>query len=132
MGLTGENNDAGVVASAIEHLHDYLQPEKIGQISGAKFYVDSLTSPTGVIRNGQLQRLDFPKTEIYKWKGYRIPRHDLLIVSGNEPPINWDGYTELLATLSEDLAVRQMMGIGAYYHATASHTRDVRLYTVFN
>ena len=131
MGLSGYNDPAGVVTDSIQHMHAHFKPTKIGEIGGSRFYIHSLTPPTGIIREGRVERRVFPRTHVYAWENYQTPRHDLIIVSGDEPDLNWDKYAESVVGLSKEFGVEDVFMLGAR-HTNMPHTRGARLFAVYN
>jgi proteasome assembly chaperone (PAC2) family protein len=87
--------DAKRVATyAAEYLIEKLGAEKIGEIEDSlKFYDFAIERPLIKIEEGLVKGYEFPKNELYMWKN-NLGDHDLVILIGVEPHLNWSGYVD--------------------------------------
>lgn len=128
-GFRGSSNVENVAADTIKHLHSRLHPRLIGRTSG-RFYTSSYTPPHMIVKNGLIEQLDFPRIEMHSKENYRIPRHDLVVLSGDEPE-DWEkGAWEVIQML-ERLNIKRMITIGGIY-SLVPHTRPPYVSGAFN
>jgi proteasome assembly chaperone (PAC2) family protein len=114
-------SDAGSVASdTLEYLMDVLHPEVFATLKNEPFMHYTLDRPVGRIQEGIILDLESPITQFQYWQN-PSGEHDLILVLGKEPQLNWQLYCRVILDLLGRLAVKKLFTIGGVQD-TISHT----------
>jgi len=119
--------DAGDAATtAARHVRDRLGGEVIGGIDAEPFYDFTSTRPY-VRLEGTERHIDWPANEIAV---VQIPTstHDLLVLVGIEPQLQWRTFTQQILSLIDEFKVELVISLGALI-ADVVHSRPARVYS---
>lgn len=119
--------DAGDAATtAARHVRDRLGGEVIGSIDAEPFYDFTSTRPY-VRLEGTERHIDWPANEIAV---VQIPTssHDLLVLVGIEPQLQWRTFTQQILSLIDEFEVELVISLGALI-ADVVHSRPARVYS---
>ncbi len=119
--------DAGDAATtAARHVRDRLGGEVIGGIDAEPFYDFTSTRPY-VRLEGTERHIDWPANEI---AAVQIPTstHDLLVLVGIEPQLQWRTFTQQILSLIDEFKVELVISLGALI-ADVVHSRPARVYS---
>ncbi|MEZ5407840.1 MAG: PAC2 family protein [Acidimicrobiales bacterium] len=119
--------DAGDAATtAARHVRDRLGGEVIGGIDSEPFYDFTSTRPY-VRLEGTERHIDWPANEI---AAVQIPTstHDLLVLVGIEPQLQWRTFTQQILALIDEFDVELVISLGALI-ADVVHSRPARVYS---
>ena len=117
--------DAGAVAAtAGTFLRHRWQSDVIARFDRDALIDYRARRPTAVVDSGRLRRIDWPEIEvcIAKVDG----PHDMALLLGPEPDMQWDAFGNALIDVCRQLGVETVIGLGAY-PAASPHTRPVRI-----
>jgi proteasome assembly chaperone (PAC2) family protein len=118
--------DAAEVASGTARfLSRKLRARRFAEIDPEELYVFTETRPTTLILAPGQRALEWPSNEFFYWKN-PAGEHDLIILQGREPNLNWREYVEMIMDLSTRLEVSQVIALGGTYDAV-SHRGQVSL-----
>ena len=93
MAFTGWPDAKRVATYAAEYLRDKLKAERIGEIDSNPYNHFTIQRPLVSIKKGLVKSYAAPSNELYTAKS-KASGHDLLILIGTEPHVNWTGYVE--------------------------------------
>lgn len=119
--------DAGDAATtAARHVRDRLGGEVIGGIDAEPFYDFTSTRPY-VRLEGTERQIDWPANEL---AAVQIPTstHDLLVLVGIEPQLQWRTFTQQILSLIDEFKVELVISLGALI-ADVVHSRPARVYS---
>lgn len=119
--------DAGDAATtAARHVRDRLGGEVIGGIDAEPFYDFTSTRPYVRLEGGERQ-IDWPANEIAV---VQVPTssHDLLVLVGIEPQLQWRTFTNQILSLIDEFKVELVISLGALI-ADVVHSRPARVYS---
>ncbi len=119
--------DAGDAATtAARHVRDRLGGEVIAGIDAEPFYDFTSTRPY-VRLEGSDRHIDWPANEI---AAVQIPTstHDLLVLVGIEPQLQWRTFTNQILSLIDEYNVELVISLGALI-ADVVHSRPARVYS---
>lgn len=131
MGLSGWMDSGEVSTGTVNWLTAYLGAEKFAYIEPEGFYIynfpgtmemTSLFRPHTRIVNGRVRMYVLPENAFYYSRA-----SDLVLFSGKEPNLNWQGFGELIFALCADLTIREIYFIGSVA-GLVPHTRDPRIF----
>jgi len=111
IGLGGWPDAGNVSTYSASYLRDKLRCEKFGEIEPSGFYYYAFRRPVVSIEGGVTRSYELPSNELFYWKSDEGP-HDLVILLGVEPDLNWPMYVEAILRISNDLNVRRIYAIG--------------------
>jgi proteasome assembly chaperone (PAC2) family protein len=118
--------DAAEVASGTARfLSRKLRARRFAEIDPEEFYVFTETRPSTLILAPGQRALEWPANELFYWKN-PAGEHDLVILQGREPNLNWREYVDLVLDLATRLEVSQVIALGGTYDAV-SHRGQVSL-----
>jgi hypothetical protein len=106
MAFTGWSDTGSVTTDVATHLVNAYHGERFLQVDPEEYYVFSETRPTVSIGPDGIRELNWPKNEAF---AARLPdaAHDIVVVSGSEPNLNWKTFSsrfaEALAALQPSL-----------------------------
>jgi proteasome assembly chaperone (PAC2) family protein len=119
--------DAGDAAStAARHIRDRLGGQLIGTIDPEPYYDFTTTRPlVRLIPGGR--EIEWPANEI---SSVPVPtsKHDLLMVVGVEPQLQWKSFVRQILSLVDEFDVKLVISLGALI-ADVVHSRPARVYT---
>jgi proteasome assembly chaperone (PAC2) family protein len=118
--------DAAEVASgSARHLARKLRARRFAEIDPEEFYVFTETRPNTIILAPGQRALEWPTNEFFSWNN-PDGEHDIVILQGREPNLNWREYVEIVLDLAKRLDVFQVVALGGTYDAV-SHRGQVSL-----
>ncbi|MGB9627231.1 MAG: PAC2 family protein [Thermodesulfobacteriota bacterium] len=129
IGFEGWPNAAEVSSTALGYLIEHLKGRHFASIPLESFYQLSSLRPVGIIKEGRLVELKFPKNQFYYSK-ISFP-HDVILFQGIEPHLRWTRFVELLLNLAEEFGVSQIITLGGTYDYIP-HTQPPLVSALFN
>ena len=124
--LTGWIDASGAAAAAADALSAEYETSPILRFDEDTFIDFRARRPVMELRDGLNTDLVWSTIEL---RAGRSPSgRDVLVLSGPEPDMAWHRFGRIVADVSVELGVRQMIAFGAYPFA-APHTRPCLLYT---
>lgn len=131
-GFAGWPNGGGVSTDVVDFLKTYLDADRVGEISPDGLYIHSSPSlasrPVVTIQKGFMHAMHFPTNDLYAWQGQN-GSHDLLLLQGIEPDLQWEQFAEAVLECIRTFNVQRLYTIGGYLDY-APHTRVPRLSAV--
>jgi len=122
--LTGWIDASGAAAAAADALSTEYETSPILRFDDDTFIDFRARRPVMELRDGLNTDLVWSTIEL---RAGRSPSgRDVLVLSGPEPDMAWHRFGRIVADVSVELGVRQMIAFGAYPFA-APHTRPPRL-----
>lgn len=132
-GFAGWPNGGGVSTDVVDFLKSYLAAEQIGEITSDGLYIHSSPSlasrPVITIHQGLMKSMSFPTNELYAWHSQENTAHDLILLQGIEPDLNWDEFASVILQCVKTFEVKRLYTIGGYLDY-APHTRETRISAV--
>jgi proteasome assembly chaperone (PAC2) family protein len=119
--------DAGDAATtAARHIRDRLRGEPFAVIDPEPYYDFSAARPLVRLVEGG-REIEWPTNEI---TGVAVPssNHDLLVVIGVEPQLQWKSYTRQILSLINEFDVKLVVSLGALI-ADVVHSRPSTVYS---
>ncbi len=117
-------NDAGEAASsAIDHLEEAWQAERVAELDADEFYVYTDTRPRVALTEGLTRSITWPSTRV----SVASPPgsdHDVVLVRGVEPNLRWRSFCDQLLEIAMALGVERTVTLGALL-ADVPHTRPI-------
>jgi len=105
--------DAGLgAANAMAALRSQLSPSPLATFDPDVFIDYRARRPTMHLRDGVNTGLTWPTIELSV--GRDPTGKDVLLLSGNEPDAQWHRFVGIVTSLTVDLGVQMMVGLGAY------------------
>lgn len=111
IGLGGWPDAGNVSTYSVTYLKDKLECSKFGEIEPSGFYYYALRRPAVKIKGGVTRSYRLPRNELFYWRN-KEGAHDLLILLGVEPDLNWPMYVEAILRISRDMNVPRIYAIG--------------------
>lgn len=111
IGLGGWPDAGNVSTYSVRYLKNKLGCEKFGEIEPSGFYYYAFHRPAVSIEGGVTRGYKLPGNELFYWRNTEGP-HDLLVLLGVEPDLNWPMYVKAILRISSDLSVRRIYAIG--------------------
>jgi proteasome assembly chaperone (PAC2) family protein len=131
-GFAGWPNGGGVSTDVVEFLKTYLDAERVGEITSDGLYIHSSPSlasrPVVTIQRGLMHSMYFPTNDLFAWQDQN-GSHDLLLLLGIEPDLQWEQFAEAVFDCIRTFNVQRLYTIGGYLDY-APHTRVPRLSAV--
>lgn len=119
-------NDAGEAAStAVRHLNDEWDAERIATLDPEDFYDFTVARPHVRLDDGLTRHIDWP-TPTFTAATIRGGAHDVILLSAIEPSLKWRTYCEDVIEVATALGVERVFTLGALL-ADVPHTRPVRV-----
>ena len=117
-------NDAGDAASAaLQFVGASLGATRFARIDPEEFFDFQATRPKVKLNDAQVREIEWPEVEIFAARVPRAPR-DLVLISGAEPSMRWQTFTQLIIDLAEALGTQLVVSLGALL-ADVPHSRPV-------
>jgi proteasome assembly chaperone (PAC2) family protein len=118
--------DAAEVASgSARYLARKLRARRFAEIDPEEFYVFTETRPNTIILAPGQRALEWPANEFFCWHN-PDGEHDIVILQGREPNLNWREYVDIVLDLAKRLDVSQIIALGGTYDAV-SHRGQVSM-----
>lgn len=120
-------NDAGDAASgALTHLIEHLDAVPFAQIDAEPFYDFSSTRPLVRLDADGNRKIEWPTNE---FSAAVVPdaERDVVVLSGIEPQLKWQTFSEQIAALAKDLGIELVVTLGALI-ADVVHSRPITVY----
>jgi len=130
IGFSGWMDGGDVSTGTIQYLKFTLQAQKFAQIEAQKFYILNFPGamletaqfrPYTKIKGGLITDFYYPENEFFSEE-----KHNLLLFSGKEPHINWEGYAHCIFEIAENFGVKEIYFIGSVA-GPIPHTRGIRI-----
>ncbi len=121
-GFGGWGNAGQVATSTIDYLVERLKARELAILGSDKFYLFSVNRPLVTIANGQLKRLDLPRSRFYYWSNPE--GSDLILFSGPEPQIRWHEYVEVFMQVCQRFGVKEFITLGGL-HDDVLHNEEI-------
>lgn len=133
VGLNGWLNAGEVSTGIIDYLRRKINARKFAYIDAQGFYIYQIPSsnpeltlrPRVQISEGLVKNLDFKENNIYFWKSESD--HDLIILQGVEPNLNWPEYCQVILDLAHQFHAPRIYCPGAFFDQVP-HTRETRIF----
>jgi proteasome assembly chaperone (PAC2) family protein len=131
MGFSGWMDSGDVSTGTVNWLTAYLGAEKFAHIEPEGFYIynfpgtmdlSALFRPHVRIISGRIRAYMLPENVFYCSRA-----NDLILFSGKEPNLNWQGFAELVFAVCSELDVRETYFIGSVA-GLVPHTREPRIF----
>jgi len=122
--LSGWIDAAASAAAAADAVSSECNTSPILRFDDDTFIDYRARRPVMELRDGVNNDLVWSTIELRA--GYAPDGRDILLLTGPEPDMAWKKFAGIMADISEDLGVTQMVAFGAYPFATP-HTRPSRL-----
>ncbi|PCN50614.1 hypothetical protein B6U99_03430 [Candidatus Geothermarchaeota archaeon ex4572_27] len=106
IGFSGYTDAASVASFSIGYLIRRTRAERIGELRGG-YYVMASARPITVIREGLVEEVKYPSIEVYA-----SSEPKLLMMRGEEPNVNWEGYLEEVMRLIDEAEVSMIYTLG--------------------
>jgi proteasome assembly chaperone (PAC2) family protein len=117
-------NDAGESASsALTFMGASLEATRFATIDPEEFLDFQSVRPNVKLVDGLSRAIEWPEWEVYEARIPRAPR-DLILLSGPEPSMRWQTFSNAVVELAEALGVQLVVQLGALL-ADVPHTRPV-------
>jgi proteasome assembly chaperone (PAC2) family protein len=117
-------NDAGESASsALTFMGASLEATRFATIDPEEFLDFQSVRPNVKLVDGLSREIEWPEWEVYEARIPRAPR-DLILLSGPEPSMRWQTFSNAVVELAEALGVQLVVQLGALL-ADVPHTRPV-------
>jgi proteasome assembly chaperone (PAC2) family protein len=117
-------NDAGESASsALTFMGASLEAKRFATIDPEEFLDFQSVRPNVKLVDGLSREIEWPEWEVYEARIPRAPR-DLILLSGPEPSMRWQTFSNAVVELAEALGVQLVVQLGALL-ADVPHTRPV-------
>jgi proteasome assembly chaperone (PAC2) family protein len=117
-------NDAGESASsALTFMGASLEAQRFATIDPEEFLDFQSVRPNVKLVDGLSREIEWPEWEVYEARIPRAPR-DLILLSGPEPSMRWQTFSNAVVELAEALGVQLVVQLGALL-ADVPHTRPV-------
>ena len=111
IGLGGWPDAGNVSTYSVSYLKDKLECSKFGEIEPSGFYYYAFRRPAVKIKAGLTRSYRLPRNELFYWNN-KEGAHDLVVLLGVEPDLNWPTYVESILRISKDLNVQRIYAIG--------------------
>ncbi|MGD9701375.1 MAG: proteasome assembly chaperone family protein [Acidimicrobiia bacterium] len=122
--LQGWIDASGAALAAMAALESDTKARTIARFDRDTFIDYRARRPIMELRDGVNTRLVWPEIELKA--GRDGDGKDVLLLTGHEPDAAWSRFADAACSLSAELGVRMMVGLGAYPFA-APHSRPARL-----
>ncbi|MBE0537746.1 MAG: PAC2 family protein [Phycisphaerae bacterium] len=130
MGFTGWMDSGDVSTGTVNWLTAYLAADKFAYIEPEGFYIynfpgtmemSSLFRPHTRIVSGRIRNYIMPENIFYASRA-----NDLILFSGREPNMNWQGFSDLVFAVCSEMDVGEIYFIGSVA-GLVPHTREPRI-----
>ena len=121
MAFAGWSNAGDVASSVIIYLTGRLGAEPFAEIKPDDFYYfqaggNEMKRPIVNIENGRLKSFDYLTTNLWFAKD-KYGAHDIIMVSGPEPELNWSKFAGTIMDLAEEYHVEKIIALGGTFDA---------------
>lgn len=115
--------DAGKISSGcIGYLVKKLGAKKFGEIMPDDFYILQNSRPLGWIKDGVIEKLEWPSTELFYYKNMR--GNDLILLLADEPNFRPNEYIETIIYFASLYKVKRIYLIGGVIASEVSTTEE--------
>ena len=119
-------NDAGEAAtSAVRFVRRRWRTEPFAELDPEEFYDFTQARPRVRLDRGGQRLVEWPQN-IFSGQRIEGAEHDVILLEGIEPHLNWRAYVDTVLEVCRDLDVWGVVTIGALL-AEVAHTRPVRV-----
>lgn len=122
--LTGWIDAGGAARAAMSAIEDEAEASPVAEFDDDTYVDYRARRPVMELREGLHSVLQWERITLAT--GHDSTGHDLLVLTGPEPDMQWHRFTRLVGDVASELGVRQMAHLGAYPFATP-HTRPARV-----
>jgi proteasome assembly chaperone (PAC2) family protein len=123
--FSGWNDAAESATGAVRYLVERFDATRFAGIDPEEFYVFTETRPTIRLVDGTQRELSWPSNDFHYVRDARF-RHDLVLMPGIEPQMQWRSYTRLVLDLAKRLNARMVVMLGGLL-ADVVHSAPVRV-----
>jgi proteasome assembly chaperone (PAC2) family protein len=121
-GFEGSLNGGDVSAAGVRYLLNHFKATKFAEIASSHFHVYQIPGADGLrpvfkMDQGLIVDAEFPGDEFYYARNPGS-EHDLVLLLGNEPNLNWEEYADNVITLAAELNVSRLYAFGAILDRT--------------
>ncbi len=128
--FAGWSDAAQAATGAIAHLIKMLDARKFAEISGDDFFDFSNLRPIIAVEKGLITSLAMPHSSLFYWQN-QTTVHDLVLLHGIEPQLQWQRFVNLIADSAERMHVNKIYTLGGLYDRIP-HTREPKISGVVN
>ncbi len=118
--FSGWSNAGSVATDALEYLTEILAPTAFLSLDNEPFTHYAMDRPLGHVQEGLLRDLESMVTTVRYWRNPH-GNHDLVLMLGREPHLNWETYAGLVLEVMKPLQVRRLYTLGGVQD-TISHS----------
>ena len=119
-GFHGWSNAGSVSSDTVEYLTDNLKPRVFARFDDEPFLNFTLERPVAQIEDGVIHEIEPMTTDLLYWNS-PDGDHDLILLLGKEPHLDWPGYSHDLVDMMLKLDARRLYTIGGVQD-TVSHS----------
>lgn len=130
MGFAGWPNAGEVSTGTINYLERGLDAQPLAGIDPARFYDFTEARPTTRIENGRVRDFQLPDCH-FKYVRTKPGETDLILFSGQEPNLDWEGFCDEVFKLVWEMQVRAVFTLGGTYDYVP-HWLTPRISAVFS
>lgn len=121
--FSGWNDAASAATTALEAVSADLDAQVVARLDPEEFFDFQANRPTIRLTDGQTRQIDWPANTLLAAAAPNAA-HDLALLSGTEPSLRWQTFSEVFAEAAERLGVGLVVTLGALI-ADVPHTRPV-------
>jgi proteasome assembly chaperone (PAC2) family protein len=119
IGLHGWGNGGQVSTHTVQYLINTFQATRYGEIISDQYHHFQIERPLVTVKQGIMESYHPPKNKLFYWQDPAV-EHDLLLLQGTEPHINWANYARVILELAKNQNVQRIFTIGGYLTDVAS------------
>ena len=113
-GFDGWGNALGISSAMVVYIVGKLKASPFAHIDADRHYRYDEDRPTVEIRDGVLEKLDFPGGTVYG-AGMDDTQNDLVLLRADEPSIGWQGFSDGCLALCTAMGVKRVITLGAMF-----------------
>jgi len=123
-GIGGWLDGGESATGSVHYLAGKLGARRFAEIKIDNFHVS--LRPHIKIEDGILREHRFPQNQFLYWVNHDADS-DLILFSGTEPHLNWEGYTRAVLSIAKEFAVSRIYLLGGLLDRTP-HTKEPNVY----
>jgi proteasome assembly chaperone (PAC2) family protein len=121
-GFDGWLNGGDVSTGGVQYLINQFKATKFAEMDTSHFHIYQISGAEGLrppfkMEDGLIVETHFPKDEFY-FATNPASNHDLILVSGTEPNLHWEEYTNAIVNLVKDLGAVRLHTMGGIMDRT--------------
>lgn len=115
-GLNGWVNNGNVAIGGLDYFIRFLKAEKFAELPASRYHIYQLpdvqsVAPVFKMQDGLITEFHFPRNEFY-FAGNPLSDHDLILLVGTEPNLNWEEYADAVVGLGLEFGVKRLYSLG--------------------